>query len=49
MVEALVREFIPEALAANLDFSGLQRVKPEFHSGRRSGRRREGDVTPGLH
>jgi hypothetical protein len=44
MVEELVREFVPEALAAGLDFSGLQRVNPKFHSGRRSARRREGDV-----
>jgi hypothetical protein len=44
MVEELVREFVPEALAAGLDFSGLQRVNPKFHTGRRSGRRREGDV-----
>ena len=39
-----MREFVPEALAADLDFSGLQRVNPKFHSGRRSGRRRECDV-----
>ena len=44
MVEELVREFVPEALAAGLDFSGLQRVNPKFHSGRRSARRRESDV-----
>jgi hypothetical protein len=44
MVEELVREFVPEALATGLDFSGLQRVNPKFHSGRRSARRREGDV-----
>ena len=44
MVEELVREFVPEALAAGLDFSGLQRVNPKFHIGRRSARRREGDV-----
>jgi hypothetical protein len=45
MVEELVREFVPEALAAGLDFSGLQRVNPKFHVGRRrSARRREGDV-----
>jgi hypothetical protein len=44
MVEELVREFVPESLAAGLDFSGLQRVNPKFHSGRRSARRREGDV-----
>jgi predicted transposase YdaD len=44
MVEALVREFVPEALAAGLDFSRLQRVNPKFHFRRRSGRKREGDV-----
>jgi Putative transposase, YhgA-like len=44
MVEELVREFVPEALAAGLDFSRLQRVNPKFHIGRRSARRREGDV-----
>jgi hypothetical protein len=44
MVEGLVREFVPRRLAAGLDFSGLQRVNPKFHSGRRSARRREGDV-----
>jgi hypothetical protein len=32
MVEELVREFVPEALAAGLDFSGLQRVNPKFQS-----------------
>src|SRR6185437_11070109 len=44
MVEALVREFVPEALTAGLDFSGLQRVNPKFHLRWRSARRREGDV-----
>jgi hypothetical protein len=44
MVEGLMREFVPRALVAGLDFSGLQRVNPKFHSGRRSARRREGDV-----
>ena len=44
MVEELVREFVPEALAAGLDFSGLQRVNPKFHIGRGSARQREGDV-----
>ncbi len=39
-----MREFVPEALAAGLDFSGLQRVNLKFHIGRRSARRREGDV-----
>jgi hypothetical protein len=44
MVEELVREFVPQGLVAGLDFSGLQRVNPKFHSGRRSARQREGDV-----
>jgi hypothetical protein len=44
MVEGLVREFVPRALVAGLDFSGLQRINPKFHCGRRSARRREGDV-----
>jgi hypothetical protein len=44
MVEGLVREFVPWRLVAGLDFSGLQRVNPKFHSGRRSAGRREGDV-----
>jgi hypothetical protein len=44
MVEELVREFVPEALAAGLDFSGLQRVNPKFHIGWRSVQRRESDV-----
>jgi hypothetical protein len=44
MVEELVREFVPEALAEDLDFGALQRVNPKFHVGRRSARRRESDV-----
>jgi hypothetical protein len=44
MVEGLVREFVPRRLVAGLDFSGLQRVNPKFHTGRRWARRREGDV-----
>ena len=44
MVEMLVREFVPETLAAALDFSRLQRVNAKFHTGRQSARRREGDV-----
>jgi hypothetical protein len=44
MVEGLVREFVPRKLAADLDFSGLQRVNPKFHFNRRSARRREADV-----
>lgn len=44
MVEGLVREFVPNALAADLDFAALQRVNAKFHTGRRSAQRREGDV-----
>jgi Putative transposase, YhgA-like len=44
MVEGLMREFVPRNLVTGLDFSGLQRVNPKFHSGRCSARRREGDV-----
>jgi hypothetical protein len=44
MVEELVRQFVPDALCAGFDFSGLQRVNPKFHIGRRSAARREGDV-----
>jgi hypothetical protein len=44
MVEGLVRGYVPDVLAADLDFSALQRVNPKFHSGRRSATRREGDV-----
>ena len=44
MVEGLVREFVPRKLVAGLDFSGLQRVNPKFHSDHRWARRREGDV-----
>jgi len=45
MVEELVREFVPQALAEDLDFQALQRVNPRFHiGGRRSARRRESDV-----
>lgn len=39
-----MREFVPRKVAAGLDFSGLQRVNPKFHSGRGWARRREGDV-----
>ena len=44
MVEELVREFVPEALAEGLDFHLLERVNPKFHIGRRATRRRESDV-----
>ena len=42
MVEQLVRDFVPEAMAAGLEFGGLQRVNAKFHA--RRGKRREGDV-----
>lgn len=35
MVEELVRVFVPEAMAADLDFSRLERVNPKFHGSRR--------------
>lgn len=44
MVEELVRDFVPEAFEIGLDFSGLQRVNPKFHTDRRPARRREADV-----
>jgi hypothetical protein len=44
MVEGLMREFVPRTWIAGLEFSGLQRVNPKFHCGRRSARWREGDV-----
>jgi Putative transposase, YhgA-like len=44
MVEGLVREFVSRTWIAGLEFSGLQRVNPKFHCGRRSARWREGDV-----
>src|SRR5271168_1264381 len=42
MVEALIRDFVPEAMALDLDFAGMARVNAKFHS--RRGNRREGDV-----
>ncbi len=44
MVEELVREFVPEALGAALDFSRLEQVNAKFHVGGRATRRREGDI-----
>jgi len=44
MVEEIVREFVPEALASGLDFSALQRVNPKFHTARRTAQQRESDV-----
>jgi len=42
MVEGLVREFVPEVLAAGVDFARIERVPAKFHS--RTGQRRDGDV-----
>jgi hypothetical protein len=44
MVAGLVHEFVPPEVAASFDCSGLQRVNAKFYPGRRSARRREGDV-----
>lgn len=42
MVEQLVREFVPEAMATGLDFARMEKVAAKFHA--RAGERREGDV-----
>ncbi|CAK0772289.1 hypothetical protein WCLP8_4850001 [uncultured Gammaproteobacteria bacterium] len=42
MVEQLVREFVPEAMAVGLDFARMERVNAKFHF--QKGKRREGDV-----
>ena len=42
MVEQVVRDFVPEAMAVGLDFSRMERVAAKFHG--RKGTRREGDV-----
>ncbi len=42
MVEQLIRDFIPDAMAAGLDFGRMERIGAKFHG--REGRRREGDV-----
>ncbi len=42
MVEGLVREFVPEAMAAGIDFSRMEMVPAKFHA--RRGKRRDGDV-----
>jgi len=42
MVEGLIREFVPEAMAAGIDFGQMLRVNAKFHA--RRGKRREGDV-----
>ena len=46
LVETLVREFVPEAMAANLDFSRMERVNAKTHGEALDGgiHRREGDV-----
>ena len=31
MVEQLVREFVPEAMAIGLDFAAMERVPAKFH------------------
>jgi hypothetical protein len=43
MVEHLVRDFVPEAMAVGLDFARMERVSAKFH-GERVKTRREGDV-----
>ena len=42
MVEQLIRGFVPEDVAAGLDFTRMERVNAKFHA--RDGRRREGDL-----
>ncbi|WP_158047645.1 Rpn family recombination-promoting nuclease/putative transposase [Skermanella pratensis] len=42
MVEQLIRGFVPEEVAAGLDFTRMERVNAKFHA--RDGRRREGDL-----
>ena len=42
MVEGLVREFVPEAMAAGIDFGRMEMVPAKFHA--RRGKRRDGDV-----
>ena len=42
MVEGLVREFVPEAMAAGVDFTRMTRVSAKFHADK--GIRRDGDV-----
>ncbi len=43
MVEQLVRDFVPDAMAVGLDFARMARVSAKFH-GHRVGTRRDGDV-----
>lgn len=42
MMEELIRAFVPDAMAARLDFESMERVEAKFHA--QSGQRREGDV-----
>ena len=42
MVEQLIREFVPEAMAVGLDFTKMELMNAKFHS--RKGKRREGDL-----
>jgi len=42
MVEQLVRDFLPDAMAVGLDFGGMERVVAKFHD--RTGQRRDSDV-----
>lgn len=42
MVEQLVRDFLPQAMAAGVDFCAMEKVAAKFHAGK--GERREGDV-----
>jgi hypothetical protein len=42
MVEQLVRDFVPDAMAVGLDFARMERVVAKFHD--RTGQRRDGDV-----
>ena len=42
MVEGLVREFVPDAMTAGIDFTRMETVNAKFHA--RAGKRRDGDV-----
>lgn len=42
MVEGLVRDFLPDAMAVGVDFGGMGRMAAKFYD--RTGQRREGDV-----
>lgn len=43
LVEQLVSDFLPEAMAAGLDFSRMEKLPARFHD-QQTGRRRDGDV-----